>query len=227
LNKTIAKPATRDLLKDQAYRELMRLIQTGVIAPDSAVSERQLVERLGMSKTPIRAALEILEAEGLVTVSPQRGILIRELTAREIGELFDVRIAIEPYIASRLASRSISNEQTERLKKNLAQQRIAAKKEDARAATRLDIEFHRMLGDFFDNNEMSTWLEKCFNKLQRSVLRINSLVPGRLQKSTDDHKSIVDAIVAGKNELAADRMISHLRYGSRFLMGIYDEHEEA
>jgi DNA-binding GntR family transcriptional regulator len=57
------------LLKERAYRELKSLIQTGEMTSESALSERLLSERLGMSKTPIRAALELLEKQGLVTVS--------------------------------------------------------------------------------------------------------------------------------------------------------------
>jgi len=219
------RPAPRVLLKDQAYEQLKELIQNGVFPPESSVSERQLVERLGMSKTPIRAALENLEMQGLVTVSPQKGVLIRELSAREVGELFDVRCAVEPFIVSRLACRSLSGVQTAALRKNLDQQQTAAGKEDAAAATRLDIEFHRMLGSHLDNREFSTLLERCFDKLHRSILRINRLVPGRLHRSTDDHADIVDAITNGEADEAAERMLAHLKYGREFLLG-GDHHEE-
>ena len=210
----------RVLLKDRAYRELKELIQTGVFPPHSSVSERQLVKRLGMSKTPIRSALENLEAQGLVCVSPQKGVLIKELSAREISELFDVRHAVEPFIVSHLARRSIGKKQADLLNQNLKKQKAAAKKEDAVAATRLDIEFHQLLATILDNQEMSTWLEKCFDKLQRSVLRINCLVAGRLQKSTQDHTEIIQAIIQGDDTLAAERMLAHLRYGRQFLLGI-------
>ena len=217
-----SKSSTEDrvLLKDRAYRELKELIQTGVFPPHSSVSERQLVKRLGMSKTPIRSALENLEAQGLVSVSPQKGVLIKELSAREISELFDVRNAVEPFIVSHLARRSIGKKQVDLLKQNLRKQKAAAKKEDAVAATQLDIEFHQLLARILDNQEMSAWLEKCFDKLQRSVLRINSLVAGRLHKSTQDHEEIVAAVAEGDESLAAERMLSHLRYGRQFLLGI-------
>ena len=67
------------LLKDHAYAQLPEAsFQTGVFAPHTFLSERQLVERLGMSKTPIRSALELLEARGLVAVSPQQGIVVKD-----------------------------------------------------------------------------------------------------------------------------------------------------
>ena len=75
----------------------------GVFAPNTFLSERQLVERMGMSKTPIRSALEHLESQGLVAVAPQQGIIVKELSAQEITDLFDMRSAIEPFIVSRLS----------------------------------------------------------------------------------------------------------------------------
>ena len=97
----------RALLKDRAYADLKVLIQSGEFPPNTFLSERQLVARLGMSKTPIRSALEHLEAQGLVVVSPQQGIVVTDLSVREITDLFDVRSAIEPFVAARLAERHV------------------------------------------------------------------------------------------------------------------------
>jgi len=152
----LASESERVLLKERAYQELKRLIQSSVFPPHVALSERQLSDRLRMSKTPIRAALENLETQGLVTVSPQRGIFVRELSAREIGELFDVRMAVEPFAAAKLSQRAWSPTQRTQLKKNLTKQRSAAKAEDPLAATTLDIEFHRLLVEVLDNREMMT-----------------------------------------------------------------------
>ncbi len=153
------------MLKERAFEEIKRLIQSGEFAPQSTLSERQLATRLGMSKTPIRAALENLASQGLVTVSPQRGIFVRELTAREIAELFDVRMAVEPVISAQLAGSSLSSSQREAMKSNLRQQALAAEAEDFLAATELDIAFHRLLARLLDNREMMVWLERCFDQI--------------------------------------------------------------
>ncbi len=208
----------RVLLKDQAYVELKRLIQSGEFPPHLALSERQLSERLGMSKTPIRAALENLEMQGLVTVSPQRGIFIRELSARETGELFDVRLAVEPFASAKLAQLSWSIAQRAALKKNLACQKRAVKAEDPLAAAELDFEFHRLLAQVLDNREIVAWLEKCFDQLHRSVLHINRLVPGRLQTSYADHVGIAHAIMDGDQSKSRLLMQEHLKFGRRFLL---------
>src|SRR5947209_1231778 len=90
--------ARRVLLKDRALAELKRMIRTGELSPGLFLTERQLADRLGMSKTPVRSALEQLEALGLVTVSPQQGILVREPSLPEVVDMFELRTAVEPYV---------------------------------------------------------------------------------------------------------------------------------
>jgi DNA-binding GntR family transcriptional regulator len=211
--------APKVLLKERAYAELKHLIQSGVFPPNSFLSERRLVEQLGMSKTPIRSALEQLETQGLVTVSPQQGIVVRDLSAHEITDLFDTRAAVEPFVVSRLAGRGLTAEQAARLQDNLRSQEDAAAAGDALAATHLDIEFHTLLARLLDNREILGWLARCFDKLHRSILRVNRLAAGRLPKSYQDHAAIAAAVRAGQGESAAQRMTDHLRYGRTFLLG--------
>jgi DNA-binding GntR family transcriptional regulator len=203
----------------RAYAELKELIQTGVLAPNTFLSERQLAQHLGMSKTPIRSALEHLEAQGLLAVSPQQGIVVKELSAHEIIDLFDMRLAIEPFVVSRLARRSLAPGPVACAEKNLAEQRSAARAGDAVLATRLDVEFHLLLAELLDNREMMAWLTRCFDKMHRSILRINTLAAGRLLKSYQDHATILEAALGAKGDLAAQAMIDHLRYGKHFLLG--------
>ncbi|MCA9148983.1 MAG: GntR family transcriptional regulator [Planctomycetales bacterium] len=208
---------SRTLLKDRAYLELKELIQSGEFAANGFLSERQLSERLGMSKTPIRAALEHLEAQGLVSVSPQQGIYVRELSVGEIRDLFDMRSALEPHVAASLA-RQESLTDLSRLRANLAAQLEAARKSDAVAATRLDIELHLQLAELCGNVEIVTWLVRCFDKLHRSILQVNRLSAGRLEVGTREHQKIVDLIVAHQADDAAEAMRRHLAYGRQFLL---------
>ncbi len=208
----------RPLLKDRAYAQLKDLIQSGAYAPDTFLSERQLVEKLGMSKTPIRSALEHLEAQGLVAVSPQQGIVVKDLSAREIAELFDMRLAVEPFVARRLAERTLTTTQRADIKRSLTRQREAVRDEDPRAATRFDIEFHMLLAELLENRELCAWLRRCFDKLERAILRINRLAPNRLPKSQADHSAVASAILRRQADRAAQAMTDHLQYGRQFLL---------
>ena len=72
-----------------------------------------------MSKTPVKAALERLEAEGFISVSPQQGIVVRELSVREIADLYEIRAALESYTLRAVAGR-LTADQVARVKANLA-----------------------------------------------------------------------------------------------------------
>ena len=71
------RPAARSFLKERAYDDIKKRLLSDAYPPGTFLSERQLALSLGMSKTPVKAALERLESEGFITVSPQQGIVVR------------------------------------------------------------------------------------------------------------------------------------------------------
>ena len=101
------------LLKERAYSEIKQRLQAGEYASGTFLSERQLAIQLGMSKTPIRAALERLEQEGFVAISPHQGVIIRDLSVHEIADQYEFREALETFVARRMAGR-LTPAQTDR-----------------------------------------------------------------------------------------------------------------
>src|SRR5690349_3749693 len=108
-------------MKDIAYDNIKQLILAETFEPGAFLSERQLAARLKMSKTPIKSALERLESEGFLGISPQQGIVVQDLTLEEIADHFEVREALETYVARRLAG-TLTVEQISRIRTNLAAQ---------------------------------------------------------------------------------------------------------
>lgn len=208
----------KQLLRERAYRELKELIQSEAIASGAFLSERQLVERLGMSKTPIRVALQQLETEGFVTISPQQGILVRELSAREINELFGFRMAVEPFIVRRLTGR-LEAEHADRLQANLKAQRASADHGDAVAITEWDVQFHLLLAELLGNREILHPLRRALARLYREIVRISRRAEGRLQASFREHTGIVESVLGADADRAATRMEKHLHFGRQFLLG--------
>ncbi len=95
----------RGLLKERAYVEIKRGILSGKLAAGSFLAERQLAAQLGMSKTPVRSALERLESEGLLSISPQQGAIIRDLAVTEVADQYEIRMAIESFVVRALAGK--------------------------------------------------------------------------------------------------------------------------
>jgi DNA-binding GntR family transcriptional regulator len=215
----IMKPGgtARPLLQDRAYEKLKELIQSGSLPAGSFHTERLLSERLGMSKTPIRAALTRLDLEGFVSVSPQIGIAVRETSLHEIVDLFDIRVALESFVVRSLAGR-LTPPQVERLRANLREQKESARAGDAAELTRLDTGFHLLFCDFLDNREITRVLVHLRDKLHRVILRVMSRAEGRLASAAGEHAGIAEAVIRGKGELAAERLRRHLEFGKQFLL---------
>ena len=109
-----AVPARSLSLTEQAYAALRREIITCELPPGAEVSELELAERLGMSKTPVREALGRLDLEGFVETFPRRGYRVTPVTIKDINDLFAIRALLEPAAAA-LAARSMSAPDFDRL----------------------------------------------------------------------------------------------------------------
>lgn len=210
-----ASPAKKTLLKDTAYQKLKESILNGQFPPGSFLAERQLTGLLGMSKTPIRAALEHLESEGLVSVSPQQGIVVRDISPREIYDVFDIRYALEPHVSKSLGARHCSDD-IAKLREHLAVQEVVYAQNKVLDATRLDREFHMMLCELHGNREIIKVMDQVWDKLFREVVRILGQKQGRMQASITEHRAIVEAISSGNGDAAQAKMLDHINHTKQF-----------
>jgi DNA-binding GntR family transcriptional regulator len=202
----------RASLTQRAYSELKRKILAGELAPGALLSERQLAGELKMSKTPVHAALERLQADGLVVVAAQQGIIVREISPQDIGDHFELRQAIEPFIVARLAGR-LDADAIRRLDRNLNEAQIAVAAGDVSANVRFDAEFHLLLCEFLGNREMTRVMSQIREKAHNVIFQISSRHPQRMATSLAEHVAIAEAIRDGDGTLASERMATHLRNG--------------
>ncbi len=204
-------------LKQRAYDELKRQILSGALMPGTLLSERQLAQAMKMSKTPVHAALERLEVDGLVTVAAQQGIIVREITPQDMADHFEMREALEPFVVVRLAGR-LTSDQGRRLDQNLQENRRAVEVSDVEANVRLDAEFHGLLCEFLGNREITRVMGQLREKVHGVIYHISTRFPQRMAVSFAEHETIAEAIRQGDGPIAAERMRTHLRNG---LQSIY------
>ena len=215
----------RPLLKDTAYKHIKKLIMNGNYPPGRFISERELSAELNMSKTPIRAALERLAEQGFVQIEPQRGVIVCDLSAREISDHYEFRMAIESWTMKRLAGR-LTPEQLEAIEKNLTCQHSQTDGViDIQGFTSADAEFHLLIAEYTGNAELVRAMKRQRDKLQRVVESIfvrDASVP---PKSCAEHEAILDALRQGDGDLAAELVVAHLEHGKKFLLigGTYGE----
>jgi DNA-binding GntR family transcriptional regulator len=207
----------RSLMKEKAYTEIKRSILSGALPPGSFVAERQLAVGLGMSKTPIRAALERLEFEGFITISPQQGIIIRDLTLHEIADHYEIRLVLEAYVARTVAGK-VTAEQRERLRANLKAQAAIRDGSDVPRAAALDAEFHALFCEVLGNQEILRVMRQLREKIHRVITKVFQIHAGRIASSYEEHQAIAAAVLRGEAALAAQLIEEHLNCGKQYLL---------
>ena len=207
----------RGLLKERAYAEIKRLILDGEIPPGTFLAERQLAGRLGMSKTPVRSALEKLETEGFVSISPQQGAIVRDISVREIADQYEIRSAIESFVARNVAGR-LTPVQVREVRDNLDEQRKNLLAGDVERGVALDEQFHGFFCEALGNQEILKVMGQLHDKVHRVITQVFKTNPSRLAGSCEEHVAIAEAIFLGDADLAASRVEGHLRYGLESLL---------
>lgn len=200
-------------LADKAYHELLRLITTGELEPNTRLTEFDLCDRLGMSRTPIRQALHQLVAEGLLRSTPHCGVTVRELTSQEVIDLYLVREAIECQ-AARLAALRVTDAELEELRA-ICRKMAEADRGDGTAHLYLNREFdsqfhHRLvelsgvesLADVYRHQHLLQ-----LHMFARHVSRLPQHVElfGRyMADPSGEHMEMVDAIATRDPQRAED-----------------------
>jgi len=207
----------RSFLKDRAYEKLKQRLLNNDYPPGSFLSERQLAGNLGMSKTPVKAALERLETEGFITVSPQQGIVVRVLSVREIADQYEIRAALESYTLRTVAG-NLTADQVERVRTNLAAQARLRGTGDVARGVELDAAFHTQFVEFLGNREILRVVGQLKERMQRVVTQVFRLCPARMETTFEEHTAIATAVINGEGSRAADLLVRHLEEGKRLIL---------
>jgi DNA-binding GntR family transcriptional regulator len=198
----------RTSLREQARDLLRSHIVDGTLAPGERLVETRLSTQLQVSRGTLREALRHLEQEGLV-VSDERGHMrVRTHTAREVREIYDVRIALET-MAAILVSQSPDREQrVAQLRDTL--EPLKAKGARLTETIERDLEFHRRLCELSDNQTLlDTWTH-LLARIRASIIAAGpSVTPGLATYKR--HTAILDAIADGDQTAIRDVLLQHMR----------------
>lgn len=195
-------------LQDIAYFNIKEAILTLKFSPGHSLSNRELATQLGISETPIRDALQALEREGFVTRIPQKGTFVTEIDFDEIKETFQIRAVLEDLVVCQVAEK-ISPEQIAILKQILEDAEQALHNENRQRCSALGVQFHQQLIAWAGGVKLTAILDNLDDHLKRFRL-ISDSIYGRLEKSQDEHRQILDAIKNGPPAAAGQAMRTHL-----------------
>lgn len=206
-----ASTKTHGSLHDQVAAKLRDLIVSGDLASGSKLSERKLSETYGFPRTPLREAFKVLEAEGLVSRTPNKGAFVSKTGISEIEQIFEVLLALEAQAAKLLAER-------------ITDTQIA---EIEQAHNRM-IEFRRKnrLMDYFNANQDlhqmiiaasgNSFLERAYKSHSARILRFRFMGnqrSERWQEAVIEHEHILRAIKDRDGPLLEAALCSHLKKG--------------
>ncbi|VEB95528.1 Uncharacterized HTH-type transcriptional regulator ydfH [Cedecea lapagei] len=197
-------------LSHQAYIAIKNRIIKREYRRDSYTSENQLVEELGMSRTPIREALHQLQSEGLLKIIPRKGILIQQLSLKEIRDYYDLRLAIELQTLRQLQG-YLTEEHFSPLEQLIDRQQDALDHQAYDRWLEEDKSFHRYLMSLTSNE---VFLELSDNIRQRVYYQPDPLRRhAYYTASTEEHKAIVAALRNQDIALAEQLMTTHILRG--------------
>jgi DNA-binding GntR family transcriptional regulator len=191
-----------DLAADRAYLAIRGLIVSLELPPGAVIDERELMQRLGLGRTPVREALRRLAQEQLVEVFPRRGMFVTNVDVRDLARISEVRLALEPEAARLAADRATDEERDE----------LAALGDRIKRGADLmglDEQIHRAIYAAAHND----LLEKTLGEYYVLALRIWAIALDRaedLEDAVEAHRDLIQAIVVGNGERAAATMRAHV-----------------
>jgi DNA-binding GntR family transcriptional regulator len=198
--------------REQVYAALREAIVSTELEPGRQLSENELAELFGVSRTPVREALARLRDERLVAIVPQLGTFVTLISTGSVADAAFVREALETSAIRLAAEKAKANGtgQLEAIQANLAAQDRTVETSDADAFDRLDDDLHRMLCEL-SGHEIAWWLSRRANGQLDRVRRLSLPEPGYLGEMVDEHRAVVAAVAKGDADKAEEALRHHLR----------------
>ncbi len=195
-----AKPVHRD-----AYSLILDAIDTGIYRPGDRLVESELADRFGVSRTPVREALQRLETQSMLT-RDGRSLIVASLDHNQLAELYVVRAELEG-LAARLAAKHATEEEVRVLRHMVEEDRALTG--DPQAMSQANRRFHKQIHLASHNRYLVQQLDLVYRSM--SLMATTSLAAeGRTEATLDEHAAIVDAISEGDGDAAYATLRTHI-----------------
>lgn len=212
-------------LVDNAYAALKSAILDNTFPPGYQAAEIDVAAQLGMSRTPVHEAVIRLQEEGLVELLPRKGVLVREISAGDIREIYELTIALEGMAAEVLALQPLSTTKKsilDRLETETRAMESALKKNDLDTWAAADDRFHKALTSECGNGRLSRVASTIRDQTHRTRLLTLRLRPPP-EKSAIEHYAIIEAIRQGDAGGASKSAANHRRRASQIMIPLLEK----
>lgn len=193
---------------EKAYSYVKSGILDRSFGEGSFLTEGEIANALGISRTPVREAFLLLKAEDLVQLVPKKGTLVPKISLREIKEVMEARILIESFAAERLAR--MRGKIAPQLRTLLERQAEVAEDGEIEEFIRLDRQFHRTMVGNSGNKLLVKFYEGLRDRQTRMGIRAVAYSPERMKRVLEEHRAIVVAVEEGDADELKRSIHEHL-----------------
>ncbi|MGB4777544.1 GntR family transcriptional regulator [Microbacterium sp.] len=199
-----------EVLSESVYQRLRQGIVSGRYAPGTGLTEREIAAEFGVSRAPIRAAINRLEFTGFIRLAPRRTAVVTAVTSADAEELYDLRAALEPVAARAAALRVAAGASPEPLERALAAAAQAIATDDSAGLDHANAELHRAITALAGH----ALFERTFAPLQDRSDRLSAItIASAPAVRHAEHQALVSAIAAGNPRLAEACAFTHAEQG--------------
>lgn len=208
---------------ERGARALRQAILRGDLQPGQQLKQQELADRLGMSATPIREVLRILETEGLLERIPYKGVYVAEVSPQEASEITPIRAALEG-LAVEMGVPHLTDRDIEMLERLAHAMESALAEMNFAQVRRLNYDFHILIYRASGSNTLVSMIERLWPRFATNLLW---MIPGRAERSIQQHYVILEAIRARDAQRAAELVAEHIRTAGKSIIDFLSHQEEA
>jgi DNA-binding GntR family transcriptional regulator len=202
-------PIARQALPAAVADRLRTLIIEGELAPGARLNERELSERLGVSRTPLREAFRMLAADGLVVQLPNRGAQVVALSPDDVRHAFEVMASLEG-LSGELATQRVTDADVVALRTMQAEMEAAHARGDLPVYYRVNREIHDRINAIAGNPILTHTFRTLNTRLHALRFRSN-LVAAKWDQAVAEHRDMIEALAARDGPKLRDILVGHLR----------------
>jgi len=203
--------STPPSLHAELLEQLREYISEGNLADGMRIPERILCEKFHISRTPLREALKVLAAEGLIELLPNRGARVRQLSEKELRELFDLMGGLEA-LAGRIACERITEEEIQRIEKLHQEMYFFYLRKDLHEYFRRNREIHEAIVNAAGNQSLTDMYNAVYARVRRDRYTANTVTEtDRWSAAMREHELILDALRRRAGSELSEILFMHLR----------------
>ena len=195
-------------LEEQVYLRLEEEILCGIYKRGDTLTETAISKKVGVSRTPVRAALQRLGEEGLIELVPNKCAVVVGVTVDDLIDTYRIRMRLEG-LATAMATSRLSEEDKERLEKAMEMSEYYMKRQDTEQLKELDTSFHSTIYAASGNRMLYKILTELHRNI-RTYRKLSLTMPGRLEASIEEHRDILKAMLEGDSQKADELTSLHI-----------------